>query len=66
MIRQNASGVTMDLDDFQALDYGAVCQMLGLRPSLPKLSAEAVQREASVVKRSHDPKRRRTRGLVRS
>lgn len=62
MIRQHSDGsLTMDWDDFQAFDYGRLCSTLGLSPSRPRLSADAVRREAQRLPGGMGAKRRRRR-----
>lgn len=39
-VRANSSGISMSLDDFRRVDYGQVCEHLGLRPSKPYHNAE--------------------------
>lgn len=54
MIRISPNGrVSMGLDDFAALDYGQVCQALGLRPSQPYTRADGTK--------ARRPRRRRSR-----
>lgn len=40
--RVSAQGLVLTLASFRLADYGQVCEFLGLKPSMPKLSAEKV------------------------